>query len=67
MPQLICSLCGQTVTVTILPEHGASYTFDQLRCVQKSRPSTLGERFVDASKCPRLEASITAARERGEF
>jgi hypothetical protein len=65
MPLVICEECGQSVTVSTTNGH-AKYQFDLNRCTQKTRPSTPAERFVDATRCPRLEATITAARERSE-
>jgi hypothetical protein len=67
MPQVTCSQCGQTVHVTVLPSRDVKYTFELPRCTERTRPSTPGERFVDATKCPRLEASIAMARTRGEL
>jgi hypothetical protein len=66
MPVVICEECRQPVMVTISNDE-AKYQFDLNRCTQKTRPSTPAERFVDSTRCPRLEATIRAARERSEI
>ena len=66
MPLVICKECGQSVTVSIT-NGDAKYQFDLNRCTQKTRPSTPTERFVDATRCPLLEATISATRERSEI
>jgi hypothetical protein len=66
MPVVICEECRQSVTVAIT-DSGAKYQFDLVRCTQKTRPSTQAERLVDATWCPRLEATIRAAFERSKI
>jgi len=65
MPVVICEECRQSVTVTVTGNNAAAYQFDLNRCIQKGRPSTPAERFVDSTRCPRLEAAISTARQRG--
>jgi hypothetical protein len=65
MPVVICEECLQPVTVKVIDGSEAAYQFDVNRCTQKNRPGTPAERFVDSARCLRLEAAISAARQRG--
>jgi len=66
MPVVICEECRQSVTVKVIGGE-AAYQFELNRCTQKNRPSTPTERFVDSTRCPRLEAAIKTARQHGEL
>jgi hypothetical protein len=66
MPVVICEECRQSAKITVTGGEVA-YKFNLSRCTQKNRPSTPAERFVDSTRCPRLEAVISTARQRGEI
>ena len=66
MATVTCAECRQIATVSAALG-AAQYKFEYNRCTQRARPSTPQERFVDSTKCPSLEKSIEAVRQRGDI
>jgi hypothetical protein len=65
MPMVRCDGCGQLVTVIVQDDGKVRFKFKHWLCAQRKWPSTPSGPFVDAPSCPKLEASIEAARKRG--
>ena len=67
MPMVTCKKCHIQAHVTRLSPTEAKYKLEFTRCPDSNRPSTPSERFVDATYCPHMEASISEAAKRGEI